>query len=270
MRHCYSRTKWHQPIATAIGTVLLLLGAVTVLLQRNVHTFHRTLARARSLPRPHSSTPPTVGIVSEKDSRCFDEAATDGEGETTMVRPELNVSLPERLTGPELDEDGIRRHVLRRMSVSNLFDKHAQMSKDINEKAFPCGTPVFLDREQPTVALASTPGSGNTWLRYLLEQLTGVRTGSIYVDKALYWAGFVGENVSNASVLVVKSHTGTTPLHPWYDRTWMDAVILLVRNPYRAALSEFQRRKTRSHLSTVKAKSLHQGTVCRRPIATST
>ena len=30
------------------------------------------------------------------------------------------------------------------------------------------------------VALASFPGSGNTWLRYLLQQATGIITGSIY------------------------------------------------------------------------------------------
>ena len=32
------------------------------------------------------------------------------------------------------------------------------------------------------VALASFPGSGNTWLRYLLQQATGIITGSIYND----------------------------------------------------------------------------------------
>ena len=119
---------------------------------------------------------------------------------------------------------------------------------------------MFLNRQKPVVALASVPGSGNTWLRYMLEQLTGVRTGSIYVDKKLVEAGFEAENVSDASVLVVKSHTGTVPLHPWYDRTWMDAVILLVRNPYDATLSEFNRRATGSHIRTAKGKRSKEGT----------
>ncbi|XP_071824642.1 WSCD family member GA21586-like isoform X3 [Apostichopus japonicus] len=35
------------------------------------------------------------------------------------------------------------------------------------------------------VALASLPGSGNTWLRYLIERVTGIYTGSIYNDRTL-------------------------------------------------------------------------------------
>lgn len=32
------------------------------------------------------------------------------------------------------------------------------------------------------IALASYPGSGNTWLRYLIEGASGIFTGSIYDD----------------------------------------------------------------------------------------
>ena len=35
---------------------------------------------------------------------------------------------------------------------------------------------------QYRVALASFPGSGNTWVRYLLQQSTGILTGSVYND----------------------------------------------------------------------------------------
>ena len=37
----------------------------------------------------------------------------------------------------------------------------------------------------PPLALASFPGSGNTWLRYLIEGATGVFSGSIYRGKYL-------------------------------------------------------------------------------------
>ena len=37
----------------------------------------------------------------------------------------------------------------------------------------------------PPVALASFPNSGNTWLRYLIEGLTGIYTGSFYLDMGL-------------------------------------------------------------------------------------
>ena len=58
----------------------------------------------------------------------------------------------------------------------------------------------------PVTALASFPGSGNTWLRYLLQQATGVTTGSVYKDFALLKNGFPSESVANGSVLVVKTH----------------------------------------------------------------
>ena len=38
----------------------------------------------------------------------------------------------------------------------------------------------FLDPPGPLTAVASYPGSGNTWLRYLIQQATGIATGSVY------------------------------------------------------------------------------------------
>lgn len=68
-------------------------------------------------------------------------------------------------------------------------------------------------------ALVSFPGSGNTWLRYLLQQSTGewvlscwtsskrrisysagILTGSVYKDLGLKKSGFPAENICNASV----------------------------------------------------------------------
>ena len=43
-----------------------------------------------------------------------------------------------------------------------------------------------------TIALASFPGSGNTWLRYLLQQATGILTGSVYDDMELMYSLFPG------------------------------------------------------------------------------
>jgi hypothetical protein len=36
-----------------------------------------------------------------------------------------------------------------------------------------CQALRFLEQPGPVVALASFPGSGNTWVRYLLQQVTG-------------------------------------------------------------------------------------------------
>ncbi|KAJ2942947.1 hypothetical protein O0L34_g15137 [Tuta absoluta] len=86
------------------------------------------------------------------------------------------------------------------------------------------------------VALVSYPGSGNTWLRYLLQQATGIVTGSIYMDHGLRLHGFPAENVSDGSVLVVKTHEAP-PLEP--DK--FKSAILLIRNPRDAILADFNR-----------------------------
>lgn len=38
-------------------------------------------------------------------------------------------------------------------------------------------------------ALASFPGSGNTWLRHLIESASGIYSGSVYKDMGLYERG---------------------------------------------------------------------------------
>ena len=54
-----------------------------------------------------------------------------------------------------------------------------------------CGNVSFGQPGQflPTT-LSSYPGSGNTWVRYLIEEFTGTYTGSIYNDNKLYLGGF--------------------------------------------------------------------------------
>lgn len=90
--------------------------------------------------------------------------------------------------------------------------------------------------EKSIAALASFPGSGNTWLRYLLQQATGILTGSVYKDYGLLKSGFPAESISNASVLLVKTHE-------WGSHVWekFGKAILLVRDPAKAILAEFNR-----------------------------
>lgn len=58
----------------------------------------------------------------------------------------------------------------------------------------------------PATALASFPGAGNTWVRLLVQQMTGVWTGSIYSDGDLRANGFPAELKSGDRVMVVKTH----------------------------------------------------------------
>ncbi len=66
-----------------------------------------------------------------------------------------------------------------------------------------------------TTFLMSYPGSGNTWVRGLLEQATGICTGSDYCDGNLKRGGFNGENLLSGTVLVRKSHSAI-----WVSAHW--------------------------------------------------
>ena len=51
--------------------------------------------------------------------------------------------------------------------------------------------------DRPPVALVSYPGSGNTYVRGIIERLTGYFTGSVYRDLPLYIKGtFTSYNVA--------------------------------------------------------------------------
>lgn len=88
-------------------------------------------------------------------------------------------------------------------------------------------------------ALASYPGSGNTWVRLLLEELTGVFTGSVYCDASLLFSGMLGAFVVSSRVLVVKTHHGYL--------SSAKGVVVIVRNPFHALISSLTYKETRSH-----------------------
>lgn len=64
----------------------------------------------------------------------------------------------------------------------------------------------------------------------------GILTGSIYKDYGLLKSGFPAENICNASVLVVKTHEWGPKALGTFDKA-----ILLVRDPDKAILAEFNR-----------------------------
>ena len=58
----------------------------------------------------------------------------------------------------------------------------------------------FLDPPGPLTAVASYPGSGNTWLRYLIQQATGIATGSVYNAAHLKVRKFQKEILASSSL----------------------------------------------------------------------
>ncbi|XP_078485224.1 sialate:O-sulfotransferase 2-like [Ciona intestinalis] len=114
-----------------------------------------------------------------------------------------------------------------------------------------CEKKRFLPPHPDLVALISFPGSGNTWLRHLLEQATGIYTGSVYTDKDMYNKGFLGEMEDSKSgrTLLVKDHIYTDKRISLFDYS---SVVLLVRNPFKALVAEFNRRKSQNHVGFAK------------------
>ena len=47
----------------------------------------------------------------------------------------------------------------------------------------------YTNDSRNRIALTSVPGSGNTWVRYLIERTTGIFTGSVYGDRSLMRGG---------------------------------------------------------------------------------
>ena len=100
------------------------------------------------------------------------------------------------------------------------------------------------------LGLASYPSSGNTWLRYLIEGITGYYTGSMYNDIMLRKKGFYGEGIpaDSGMVLTVKTHGHTTgegahvprqkQIMYNHHREVNNSAILLIRNPFKAIIGK--------------------------------
>ena len=100
----------------------------------------------------------------------------------------------------------------------------------------------FIDgRKRGVVALTSFPGSGNTWVRSLLEKSTGICTGSYTCDMSLRYAGFTGEGVQSPNVAVVKTHQAVPNWGDVKAPVRFSSAIVLVRNPLDALVADWNR-----------------------------
>ncbi|KAL4229674.1 WSC domain-containing protein 1 [Mactra antiquata] len=107
----------------------------------------------------------------------------------------------------------------------------------------------FLKSPKPFVALASFHGSGNTWTRELLEDLTGIYTGSLYLDPHFNMTGS-GRCPLLGEVYIIKTHqakdditSSTCEPSLMKNLTIYDKAIFILRNPFDAFVAEFNRRK---------------------------
>ena len=100
-----------------------------------------------------------------------------------------------------------------------------------------CKKMSFRDSGIPTL-LVSYPGSGNSWVRQLLEATTGIYTGSDRdCDVDYVEAGMLGEGIVSDNVIAVKFHLGPLPKNWTFEK-----IIYLIRNPYDTLVAEYKRR----------------------------
>lgn len=100
------------------------------------------------------------------------------------------------------------------------------------------------------VICASVPRSGNSFLRRLLENITGIATGSdvslrSILNLTLQQIGFSGEEITDERIWICKSHYPLTL--PDDQSQFAKKVICCVRNPIDVIASEYNCQTTWTH-----------------------
>ncbi|KAJ7990639.1 hypothetical protein DPEC_G00302480 [Dallia pectoralis] len=155
-----------------------------------------------------------------------------------FATPDLSLHQPadeKRCSQTNITESLVLSSTLQ--SFYRVYQTPVQDSRCVEKKFLP-------EKSSSLVALSSFPGAGNTWVRHLIELATGYYTGSYYFDGTLFNRGFKGEKDywKSGRTICVKTHESGRSEIEMYD-----SVVLLVRNPYRSLMAEFNR-KCAGHL----------------------
>ena len=135
---------------------------------------------------------------------------------------------------------GIR--LLRKLRGKKLNCKHLSSSLSIPQSCQHCKNMSFQSSGL-VIALASFPGSGNSWVRQLLESATGIYTGAMYCDSSYIDAGMIGEGVDTNNVIAIKAHYAPSFVKKLLNN---DRAIYIIRSPFGAILSENNRNIART------------------------
>ncbi len=139
---------------------------------------------------------------------------------------------------------------------ASCFDEAFQyLQKSLNStssvKMSKCSCNLLEKENYKRIALVSLPGSGNTWVRGLLERATNICTGSMWCDPNLRASQFCGEGLRSTKTLVVKIHDSTFrwrgeilpqgPDFSEYNKPEFDAAIFVHRNPFDSIVADHNR-----------------------------
>lgn len=159
-----------------------------------------------------------------------------------------NTCLPRQ----DLNRDDYWMH----MQCSNEAITYLQQSLDeLSVTLNNCSCSLHRGRKKyKRVALVSLPGSGNTWLRGLLELATETCTGSMWCDPNLRATHFCGEGLRSARTLVIKNHDPSirwrgdpiprsvgTVEYSEYNKPEFDVAVFVLRDPFDSIVAEHNR-----------------------------
>merc|ERR1712062_466171 len=154
-------------------------------------------------------------------------------GLLTLLRliPPAVILLILALSSHSVELSGARR----RLRISRSLASRTPWQRDEECREF--NISYLEPRTGDILPLASYPGSGSTWVRYLIEGATGVFTGSVYKDLELQMMGFWGEirDWRDGTTIVQKTHDGGAQ---YIREVFKGRGILILRNPYDAVLSK--------------------------------
>lgn len=211
--------------------------------------------------RTFTTTKPKVSrdIYATTESRAVSESRTEDTAVTEPQAPAASIDLSKNhaTNGTKLFTT-IRTGASQLCTSENCLDYLSISERSIVGKCkrdtlkrpgvtIEKGKCNFLpDGSRKAVALASPEGSGNTWLRGLLEKATGICTGFCCCDTEMRACGFVGEGIMSGKVLVVKTHIA---IAQWIGQVkqlqWegsYGSAIILIRNPAKGLIAEWNRR----------------------------
>ena len=196
----------------------------------NIYTLQKTVAGR--------GTPTTTTVSKHKPT------ASQITGNTR----DLFIGVPESCKEPNCME------FLSHTEKSIVKNCGAKVSRSMPANMVHKATCKFLqDNGRQPVALNSQEGSGNTWVRALLEGVTGICTGFNWeCDAVLRAHGFLGEGIKSGKVLVVKTHVrrpkwmGEFSWHVQmisYEPSYQSAILIL-RHPALAMIADYNRQKS--------------------------
>ncbi|XP_013421173.1 WSC domain-containing protein 1 [Lingula anatina] len=257
--------------------ILAMLGGCVLLMRLS---YLLSLLNSRNVP-PHRASGlavnPVLGIQrfpegfgkrqNEEKEKALNQRTTKT---TTMAFTKLTSSTDMTTTTPATMETRKQAMTTRTVSYNQSPVVHADLKRKLTtpgtnqiydrpctgNKVYkgPCTCVRFPDHDLPGSVLYSLAGSGNTWTRFLLEQVSGYFTGSMNYDPDLKKGGFRGEYRQDSKVFAIKTHSGVNETLKKCQKardTPIARAVVLIRDTFNASMSELMRRITHgSHTDT--------------------